>query len=259
MTDKYKITKIETEKSKIPQRQAAIDGILPRYPNSTLISGASGSGKSNLLINLLTKEHMYGNFYHEIIIFSPTAGDEDDLYKALKLPKKNFFKKFTPDILQKIIDMRKAEIKKDGIEKVSKTSRVLIIMDDVIADKEFLNSKEALIMFALLRHYLCSVLICLQSYIRLPRDLRKNCNAMMIFAHKRVEVETLIEEITPAAYKKRDFEHVIHYCNEPKKDDEYPFLYINNHAKNGEQIRRNLTEIITKEKMAEILSSDTKK
>ena len=56
--------------------------------------------------------------------------------------------------------------------------------------------------------------------------------------HKVIEV--LIDEITPSGIKKRDFEKVIEYSTaEP-----YQFLYINNHAKKGEQIRKNLTEII---------------
>ncbi len=255
MCDKYKIDVIETDKSKIPQRQCAKEGVMPKFPFSMLISGRSGSGKTNLLLNILTKEQLYGQYFHYIIVFSPTAGEEDDTYKALKLPKENFIREFNGDILQKIIDKRKAQIKKDGIEKVSKTSRMLIIMDDVIANKSFLESPEALKMFCLLRHYLVSVIVLLQSYVKLPKSLRKNCNAIMVFPAQQTEVERIKDEICEAGMNKKDFEKVIDYCC----DSKYSFMYINYHADKGKQIRKNLNEVITKEKIEEILSSNTKK
>lgn len=258
MGDKYKIDVIETDKSKIPQRQCAKDGVMPKFPFSMLISGRSGSGKTNLLLNILTKEQLYGKYFHYIIVFSPTAGEEDDTYKALNLPKENFIREFNGDILQKIIDKRKAQIKKDGIEKVSRTnggSRMLIIMDDVIANKSFLESPEALKMFCLLRHYLVSCIVLLQSYVKLPKSLRKNCNAIMVFPAQQTEVERIKDEITPAGMNKKEFEKVIDYCC----SDKYSFLYINYHAERNNQIKKNLNEPITKEKLAEILSSNTKK
>ena len=86
----YSIDVIETLKSKIPQRRAAKDQIMPRYPFSMMITGSSGSGKTNLMINILTKMNLYGKYFHKIIVFSPTAGSTDDMYKQLKLPKENF-------------------------------------------------------------------------------------------------------------------------------------------------------------------------
>ncbi len=254
MCDKYKIDVIETDKSKIPQRQCAKEGVMPKFPFSMLISGRSGSGKTNLMLNILTKEQLYGLFFHYILVFSPTAGEEDDTYKALKLPKENFIREFNGDILQKIIDKRKEQIKKDKIEKVSKESRMLIILDDVIANKSFLESPEALKIFCLLRHYLVSVIVLLQSYVKLPKSLRKNCNAIMVFPAQQTEVERIIDEITPAGMKKREFEKVIDYCCA----DKYSFLYINYHAEKDQQIKKNLNEVITKDKLREILSSDTK-
>lgn len=252
MNDKYKIDVIATDKHKIPQRQCAKDGILPKFPSSWLISGRSGGGKTNLILNILTKETMYGNFYHYILVFSPTAGEYDDSYKVMNIPKENFIREFNGETLNKIIEKRKEQIKKDGIEKVSKTSRMLIIMDDVIADETFLKSKEALIMFCLLRHYLVSIIVLLQSYNKLPKTLRKNCNAVCVFPSEQAEIETLIDEITPAGMKKRDFEKVIDYCC----SDKFSFLYLNYHADRDKQIRKNIDEIITKDKLNEIIGKD---
>ena len=54
------------------------------------------------------------------------------------------------------------------------------------------------------------------------------------------EIEVLLDEITPAGISKKEFQKVIEYATEGSHD----FLYINRHAQRGEQIRKNLTEII---------------
>jgi len=235
-----KIQVMDTAKSGIPQRKCAKQGVMPKFPFSMMISGRSGSGKTNLLMNIMTRRELYGQYFHTIIVFSPTAGSYDDTYKALKIPKENFIKDFTPDVFDDIIDARKGEIDKKGIKKVAQSSRVCIILDDVIAERSFLESPLALKMFALLRHYLCSVIVLMQSYTKLPRALRLNCNAVMVFPCMQSEIEALIKEITPNGISKRDFEKVIDYCTAGR----YDFLYINNHAEPSERIRKNISEII---------------
>ena len=238
---KYSIDAIQTDKSKIPLRACMKEGILPRFPFSMMLSGRSGSGKTNLMINLMTKKQFYGNYFHHIIVCSPTAGKYDDSYNQMKLPDENFITDFTPEFLNNIIETRKKEIDKDGIEKVAKTSRVCLILDDIIANREFLNSQESLKLFALLRHYLCSVIVMMQSYTKLPRALRLNCNAVMVFPCLQSETEVLIKEVCPNGIRPRDFEKVIDFCTEGT----YDFLYINNHEKDSKKrIRKNLDTII---------------
>ena len=237
---KYKIEAIETSKSSIPQRQCSKDGIMPKFPFSFMFSGRSGSGKTNLLINILTKKELYAKYFHYILVYSPTAGALDDSYDKLKLPKENFIKDFGPEELDKIIEIRKKQIDDKGVEWVGKNARMLIILDDVIANRAFLESPAALKMFALLRHYLVAVIVLMQSYTKLPRALRLNVNALAVFPCSQSEVERLIDEVTPSGIKKREFEKVIDHCTEGRFD----FLYINNHADPGQRIRKNLDEVI---------------
>lgn len=237
---KYDIEVMETDKSKIAQRQAAKDGIMPRFPFSMMISGRSGSGKTNLLMNIMTRPELYGKFFHYIIVFSPTAGSTDDMYKQLKIPAENFIRELDPESLKNLIENRKRLIEEKGIEWVAKHARMCLIMDDVIAERHFLESPDALRMFALLRHYLCCVIVLMQSYNKLPRAARLSANAIAVFPASQSEVSVLVDEITPAGLTKREFEAVIeHATSEP-----YNFLYINNHAKKGQQIRHNLDDVI---------------
>jgi len=243
MSNKYDIVPIETEKTNIPQKAASKLNILPKFPFSCCISGRSGSGKTQLLLNILTRDDLMGNYFHKILVFSPTAGDLDDTYASLKIPKENFIKKFDSSILETILNNRKAQIKKDGIEKVGKTDRVLLIFDDCIAERKFLESKENLMMFTLLRHYLCSVCILSQSFKKIPRSIRINANFTCIFPSLESEINVMLEEICPAGVTKKEFREIINYCTSGRFD----FMTINNHAEPKDRIRKNLHEIMNKD------------
>ena len=103
MTD-YTIKPLDTDKNKIPQRAISKVGVLAKYPFSWIISGKSGSGKTQLLLNSLSRENMLKDYYHIIIIFSPTANDLDDTYDVLgDIPKENFIKTFDKKTLDSIL------------------------------------------------------------------------------------------------------------------------------------------------------------
>jgi hypothetical protein len=91
-------------------------------------------------------------------------------------------------------------------------------------------------------------MILIQSYNKVPRALRINSNATIIFPSTQSEIEVITDEITPAGISKKEFAKVIEYCTEGKHD----FLYINRHAERGEQIRKNLTEIIDLNKFKKV-------
>jgi len=237
--EKYKILPVETAKNQVPLRSSMKNHIIEKYPCSTIISGRSGSGKSCLVNNLLSRKEFYGGYYHTISLFSPTAGDLDDTYDSLDLDPANVFNTFDPEMLNEFLEGRKAEIKKNGIEKTVKKSRVLLIFDDIIASNKFLKSKEALILFCLLRHYLCSVMILTQSYTKIPRALRLQANGTYIFPASRSEVEVLKDELCPPGMKKKEFEHVIADAT----GERYSFMHINNNAPKEKKLCRNMGEV----------------
>ena len=72
-----------------------------------VIMGKSGSGKTNILINILTNENLLKNYFHYTVVFSPTAGKYDDSYKPLNLPSESFKTDFSADDLNTLIENRK--------------------------------------------------------------------------------------------------------------------------------------------------------
>jgi hypothetical protein len=236
----YEIKPIDTEKHNIPLRASMKTGVIAKFPSSCCFSGRSGSGKSCLLMNMLTNPKLLKGYFHYIIVFSPTAGKFDDTYSVLDLPEENFIPDFGQKELEDLITKRKELIDEKGISWVAKNARVCIILDDIVANRDFLQSQVALKLFCLLRHYLCSIFILVQSYTKLPRALRLNCNSTYIFPCNQSEIEVLMDEVTPAGMTKKDFAKVIEYCTE----GDFNFMSINNHAKKGERIRKNLTEVL---------------
>ena len=190
-------------------------------------------------MNLLKRDEFYGKYFHFIVVFSPTA-KIDDLYKSLELPEENHIEDITAENLNKIIEARKKLIEQKGIEFVGKNSRMLIIIDDCIGSNAFLQSPEAVKLFALLRHYLVSVIILIQSYTKISRACRINANSIMIFPSNINEVEVLLDEITPPSLSKKQFKEVISFAT----NDKYDFLYINNKADPKARFRKNLDDLI---------------
>ena len=237
---KYKIEAIATEKSKTPLKKCMKEGVLPKFPFSLMISGRSGSGKTSVLMNLLTKKELLGCYHHYVIIYSPTANQGDDSYKSLNLPPENFKNNFSEQDLEDLIKSRQELIKVKGIEWVVKNSRVLIVLDDVIANRQFLNSEQALKAFTLLRHYQVSIIVLMQTYNKLPKALRNNANGLMIFPSNRSELEVIIDELCPPSITKKQFLKLVSDATSGR----YDFLYINNHADPNKRLRKNLDEII---------------
>ena len=94
-----KIIPYKTNKSKIKLNAMMEADIIPRHASSVVFSGRSGSGKSNLMVNLLTRNQFYKGYFDLIFLFSPTARS-DDLPLYLKLPDKRIFTDFNSDALE---------------------------------------------------------------------------------------------------------------------------------------------------------------
>lgn len=237
------ITKLETKKSNLPQTMYMDLEIINKFPSMLLCVGKSGSGKSNVIANMMMKKEFLGKFFDQVYLFSPTA-KSDDLVEHLKLKKENIVDKLDKSAivkLNKIVDDNTEKIKKNGIASTARNSKILIICDDCISHKLFIKSDILIMLATAGRHALISTIICTQSYTKVPRVIRLQAQGLIIFPSSNDEIELLADDLTPPNVSKKHFIEMIKYAT----DEPYSFLFVNHHVKNQrDKFRKNFNEII---------------
>ena len=137
--------------------------ILPK--SMIAIIGGTGSGKSNALCNLISKQ---SNKYYDIIIFNPVSTDEP----LLKLLKQKM-----PE-LKLISDIEELPSLSEFVG--DSEHEKLIVFDDVInmSSKDFKKVKEY---FTGGRKLGFTVVIMAQNYVSIPKTIVRNCQYFFIF------------------------------------------------------------------------------
>ena len=232
-----KIIPYKTNKAKIKLNPMMEADIIPRHASSVVFSGRSGSGKSNLMVNLLTREQFYKGYFDLIFLFSPTA-KSDDLAMYLKLPDKRIFTDFNSDALENIFNIQRDIIEKKGI---TKSPKILIIFDDIISNVKFMNSKAFKMAFIQNRHINVSTFVCTQSLKKLPKMCRDQANNIFMFPASQSEQINFVEDFCPPHTSKKVFQSLV----ETATRDRYNFLHINMRCAPEKRFRHNLDNYLT--------------
>jgi adenylylsulfate kinase-like enzyme len=228
------ITYIPTNKSEIKITALMEDNTIPLHPSSILFSGASGSGKTNLIANLLTKEQFYKDYFDIIFLF---AGSGDNLFTQLGIKEENIYYDDFKENLERVSDIQKEIIEQHGFVA---SPKILIIFDDLISDKKFLNTKAVKTCFVKNRHSNISTWITTQSYTQVPRTCRLNCQSVFFFKGNKSERDLIAQEYCCGGREINDMYRIIREATK----DKYNFLYINTFAPHESRFKRNLTEIL---------------
>jgi len=210
-----------------------------------IISGASGSGKSNLIVNLLksnktTKDNKhkksYRNMFNNIILVSPSA----HTIKDSPLENISDDQKFH-SISDEVFDLVEL-MTEDSVEENKHT---LLILDDISSQlrlKE--NEKKLNQLIKNRRHLNLSIWIVTHKSTDAPPSMRSNANLIFLFRPKTTrEIDTIqseymmmtksrADELMQAAYK-----------------DRYDFLLLDTSLRTGSEFRfyRNYNELIIDE------------
>ena len=137
--------------------------------------------------------------------------------------------------------MTTEKIKKDGIAKTAKNSKILIICDDCISERVFIKSNILSRLATAGRHSLISTIICSQSYTKVPRVIRLQCQGLIVFPSSNDEIELLCEDLCPPGVSKKEFLDIIKFAT----DERYSFLFVNHHSSNPkDKFRKRFAEII---------------
>ena len=198
-----------------------------------LICGKPASGKTSLILNLITKKNKcYNCKFNRIYVFSPSLitmngdpfGDlpDDQLFADLKLP----------DLENVLEDIR------DSGEKI------LFIMDDVVNDMKNAGVLTMLNKMLMNRRHLagaggsCSFIITTQVYNKIPITIRKTATQIILYSTKnKREIETIYDELI--LIPKEDFFQILKYCF----DKQYNFIYIDVNKKHDKMFHKCFNEL----------------
>jgi len=141
-----------------------------KIPNRIIFLGASGSGKTNIMINLLLKMNCFETFHFVV------KDDEEPLYKMLFEHLRKIEKKVKTQILWVYYSVSQLP----QIEEFDKEKNNIVILDDQILDME--NKKRAEIAKSYLmrgRKQNISTWFLSQSYFGIPKFVRQNSDCVV--------------------------------------------------------------------------------
>jgi KaiC/GvpD/RAD55 family RecA-like ATPase len=158
----------------------------------TILIGKPGSGKTSLLIAWLTgkgSKKIFRKVFDNVIVVMPSTSRAS--------MKKNVFKNHSPEKLFDELDYSTVS----SIEKMLSNSSdeketTLLILDDVGASlKNNEIQKQLRKIIYNRRHMKVHIVMLLQSYVSIPREIRKLANSCIMFKPSKVEFITLFEEL----------------------------------------------------------------
>ena len=186
---------------------------LPQHPSNTIIVGATGCSKTNLLFNILTLNPVYEKIY---IITKQSEDKYNFLFDKFPNDVKIFYQNDEYD-LDQLIDGKK---------------QVCCIFDDLIKDNNYINE-----WFVRSRKKNCSNCFLSHSYFKISKTLKLNIHYLILFKNQLSQIY-IDQSIN---IEKEKFYKVISDLNRY----ENILLDLNNPIEQL-QIRKNLNEILIK-------------
>ncbi len=239
--DPYKVKVFETSKDdKEKQPRACELNILPSKLERfhTLIIGRTASGKTNVMLHMLTDKNLLGGAYSNKNIFLFCAVKPDkSVVKALNIPKKNIIEEFDDETLLNMFKKLEKEVDTKGW---SKAPRTLWLFDDILARKKILRGKGIAQIATAGRHAKLSYIINSQYYKALPPVLRTNAAYIIYFSANEAENIKFADEQCCSFMTKKRFLKLIEHCTK----EPYSFMTLNTLAPKGTEIRRGFNVIV---------------
>lgn len=195
--EKLKVKKYDSQIKPDPERIFSHSFVM-------LIVGARGSGKSNLLCNLVTrrKPFLRGKF-NKVYLFSPTAKSDTKICENIveKINYGAYYDTYDDMILEDILDAQMKQIEEMGKEK---SDNLLFIFDDLVSDNNtFSNRKNAITKLIFnSRHYNASVIILSQRYLSVPKNIRSNAQIIFLRMENEKEIDSFLDETSFISKKK---------------------------------------------------------
>jgi Poxvirus A32 protein len=221
-----------------------INPFAPRHPYRLLIIGASGQGKTNVLLNLLT-EYVY---YDRLYLYAKTADSED---KYLWLAE---YLKQAEDLAQeKAIESSIGNQTVLDTENPSQSFKIVqawdTTLDNLVPVDDLDEQKQNLIVFddmtlegrqahnRISEHFIrgrkknCSYIYIGHSFFLLPKIIRINISDIIIFPpDNKKEIQELAKTYA-TRIEFKEFQRLLNETRDPNVKDGHEFIYIDTRAK----------------------------
>jgi len=217
---RLKITKIYMT---CDDKNPSIPTPLENYNFFSIIVGGAGSGKTNLLINLIAKKNkFYYKKFDTIILWSPSL---HTLKNPIPLREDHIYNYFD------IEDVNK-ELEKINIEDNKHT---LFIFDDFATEFKK-NLKPILKLIYNRRHYNLSIFIISQKWRKIPEELRISASSVYFFNIDKRETKDIYDDVIKNATES-EFKNICKFVFK----DKYNFIF---YKKDNGEFYKNFDKII---------------
>lgn len=169
-----------------------IEEPLPNTAFFMALMGSAGSGKTSLMVNMLTKDGMYKRCFDHVHLIAPEA--------SMKSLKDDIWAKHPGDKIHHSLDVSTLDDidNRANIRRAKKPPETtLLVIDDmtVMLKKKEVEAKLRKMVFNR-RHNYTSIMILVQSYIAMPLDLRKTLSHFFMFKPRnKKEADAVWEEL----------------------------------------------------------------
>jgi len=180
-----------------------VDKTAPVLKNTKAVSiaiiGKKRTGKSSLILSLLSHKKLYGSHFGNIYLISPSSGDGKmkDLIEELTAQDK-YYKDLTEQNIEKILNEIRMEIQQKKAQEKKLKKKLpeiynLLIMDDVISDISRSFKSKITKLFLNQRHFNLTTILVSQCYPLIPLGIRKNFDIMHIFPMTNLKEKEAIQ------------------------------------------------------------------
>lgn len=158
----------------------------------SVLVGKPGSGKTSLVVSFLTgkgNSKVFRKVFENVLIVMPSSSRNS--------LKKNPFKNHPEDKMYDELDLETIEsIYQRLLESSENKEKTLLILDDIGSSLKDKNIQKLLKKIVYNRRHLKVHIICmLQSFISIPREIRKLISNIFLFKPSKVEMENFCEEL----------------------------------------------------------------
>lgn len=194
-----------------------INKLAPQFPYRCLVIGKSGSGKSNLVLNMLYKYLDFDTLtvYAKHIDNPEYSKLQEDLEKHFEEANEN--KKDTEDIERPFFFTNTLE-KFIPIECYSTENQNLLLFDDLAGLPE--RQQQPIVdVYIRGRHRNISSIYISQSYKRIPKTVRLQANYVIVFKGlNEMDLKSLYGDFVSKGLPYEDFKSLYHHCTNKKYD-----------------------------------------